>query len=60
LQRAADERSGAYSILTGVAANHSFVTGTPVEIATLVPHIAYPSYPRMPTNNGSVPMPPKV
>jgi predicted dehydrogenase len=60
LQRAADERSGAYSILIGVAANRSFVSGAPVDIATLVPHIAYPSYPRMPTNSGSLPMPPKV
>src|ERR1041385_6108258 len=47
--RAADQRAGAYSILTGIAANHSFVTGKAVEIADLVPRIPLPDYPAMPT-----------
>jgi predicted dehydrogenase len=34
--RAADHRSGAYSILTGIAANQSMATGTLVNIADLV------------------------
>ena len=36
LLRAADERSGAYSILVGVAANRCFTTGETVRIADLV------------------------
>lgn len=56
--RAADQRSGAYSILTGVAANHSMRTGKPVKIADLVKKIGLPDYPPMPTNTDPVPMPP--
>lgn len=36
LGRAASHIDGAYSILTGIAANKSFATGRPVEIASLV------------------------
>lgn len=46
--RKADQRSGAWSILTGVAANHSMATGRPVMIDELVPGIAMPDYPPMP------------
>ena len=35
-KRAADERSGLYSILIGAAANKCFVTGNAVKIADLV------------------------
>jgi len=45
--RAADQRSGAYSILTGVAANHSMASGEPVAIGELVQDIGYPDYPPM-------------
>ena len=58
--RAADERSGAYSILTGIAANTCFATGQTVKIADLVTNIGYPDYPRMPTARDPVGMPPKV
>ena len=58
--RAADQRSGAYSILTGIAANHSMRTGKPVNIADLVPNIEQPDYPKMPTHMEPVPMPPRV
>jgi predicted dehydrogenase len=58
--RAADHRSGAYSILTGVAANHSFLTGQPTEIADLVQNIDYPNYPEMPSRFDPVPMPEKI
>jgi predicted dehydrogenase len=34
--RRADQRAGAYSILTGIAANHSLLSGQPVRIADLV------------------------
>lgn len=59
LLRAADERSGAYSILTGVAANRSMATQRPVDVADLVKNLGYPSYPKMPTRSDRVPMPTK-
>ena len=60
LLRAADERSGAYSILVGVAANRCFATGQTVNISDLVKNLGYPSYPKMPSASAPVPMPPKV
>ncbi len=48
-RRAADHRSGAYSILTGIAANRSMKTGSLVKIDDLVQGIDYPSYPEMPS-----------
>jgi predicted dehydrogenase len=59
LLRAADERSGAYSILTGVAANRSMLSGAPVNVADLVPDLAYPTYTKMPAHGESLPMPRK-
>lgn len=58
-KRAADQRSGAYSILIGAAANLSFVSGRPVAIADLVPGLDKPDYPPMPSRTDSVPMPVK-
>jgi len=60
LLRAADERSGAYSILVGVAANRCFETGQTVRIADLVHGLAAPDYPRMPSRTAPLPMPAKV
>jgi len=57
--RAADHRAGAYSILTGIAANHSLASGRTVEIADLIPHVPLPDYPAMPTHADAVPMPPR-
>jgi len=57
--RTADQRGGAYSILTGIAANHSFVSGKAVQIADLVPGIPLPDYPVMPSHTAPVPMPPR-
>ena len=57
--RSADERSGAASILTGIAANHSMRTGKPVRIADLVHDLKRPDYPKMPGSTDPVPMPPK-
>ncbi len=48
LMRAADYRAGAYSILTGAAANISFKTGDPVLIDSLVRDIPEPDYAPMP------------
>ena len=59
-QRGADQRSGAYSILIGAAANRSFVTGQPVSISDLVQNIGYPDYPEMPSRTGPLPMPAKL
>ncbi|MEI7908494.1 MAG: Gfo/Idh/MocA family oxidoreductase [Verrucomicrobiota bacterium] len=56
--RASDQRGGAYSILTGIAANYSFISGKAVEIADLVPAIPLPDYPLMPPHDVPVPMPP--
>jgi len=58
--RSADHRSGAYSILTGVAANVCFQTGQAVNIADLVQNIGYPDYPEMPSRTASLPMPEKM
>ncbi|HNW59673.1 MAG TPA: Gfo/Idh/MocA family oxidoreductase [bacterium] len=58
--RAADQRSGAYSCLTGIAANRSMATGKPVEIVDLAGAVGYPDYPRMPGHDEPLPMPLKV
>jgi predicted dehydrogenase len=60
LGRAADERSGAYSILVGVAANLSMASDQPVKIADLVKNLAYPTYPKAPSRAAPIGMPPKV
>lgn len=56
-QRAADHRSGAYSILTGIAANLSFKHNTNIEIENLVHDLGYPDYAAMPSRTGNLPMP---
>lgn len=48
-KRAADQRSGAWSILTGIAANHSMRENRPIQIDELVPNLAFPDYPPMPS-----------
>jgi predicted dehydrogenase len=48
-QRAADFRSGAWSILVGVAANHSLKRGHAVRVDELVRDLDVPDYPPMPT-----------
>jgi hypothetical protein len=58
--RAADQRSGAYSILIGVAANHSISTGKTIVIKDLVQNIDYPDYPKMPNKYDPLPMPSKI
>jgi predicted dehydrogenase len=58
--RAADQRSGAWSILTGIAANRSMIKGTSIPIDDLVKDIGLPDYPKMPGHDIPVPMPPKA
>jgi predicted dehydrogenase len=58
--RAADQRAGAYSILTGIAANRCFETGAAVRIADLATEIGRPDYPVMPGKSWPLTMPPRV
>lgn len=55
--RAADQRSGANSVLIGIAANTCFRTGQPVRIADLVDNLAKPDFPEMPSRTAPLPMP---
>jgi predicted dehydrogenase len=57
--RAADQRAGTYSVLTGAAANLCFENGQAVRIADLVKDVGYPDYPKMPSHEEPVPMPRK-
>lgn len=54
--RAADQRGGAYSILTGVAANQSMTSGQAIRIDDLVQGIGTPDYPPMPARDEPIPM----
>jgi hypothetical protein len=55
LLRGADHRAGAWSILTGIAANCSMESGRPVRIGELVHGLEMPEYPPMP--GGGAPLP---
>ena len=57
--RAADQRSGAWSCLTGIAANRSIASQKLIKIADLADDIGYPEYPAMPAHDESLPMPAK-
>jgi len=56
-RRAADQRSGAYSILTGVAANRSMASSQLVTIDDLVKGIGVPDYAPMPSRQEPLPLP---
>ena len=58
--RAADQRSGTWSIMTGISANHSMAENRPVRIDELVPGIEYPDYPAMPSDQDTLPIPEKI
>ncbi len=60
LLRAADHRSGAASILVGVAANHCFRSGGPVRIDSLVNGLEPAELPPMPSHDAPLPMPPRL
>ena len=55
--RRADQRAGAYSILTGIAANQSMATSQLVTIDSLVQDIGRPDYPPMPSPQSPLPLP---
>jgi predicted dehydrogenase len=57
--RAADQRGGAYSILTGIAANQAIRTNQIIVISDLIDDVGWPDYPAMPDHAEPVPMPPK-
>jgi predicted dehydrogenase len=59
-QRAADQRAGAWSCLTGIAANRCFVTGEAVRVADLVRGLDRPDYPPMPSRTAPLPMPERL
>ncbi|MBI5304727.1 MAG: Gfo/Idh/MocA family oxidoreductase [Chloroflexi bacterium] len=47
-KRAADQRAGAWSILTGIAANHSIARGARIQVDDLVRSLDEPDYTPMP------------
>jgi hypothetical protein len=57
--RASDQKAGAYSCLTGIAANHSFKTGKEIFISDLVKNIGKPEFPSMPSRTDKLQMPEK-
>jgi predicted dehydrogenase len=59
-KRAADERSGLYSVLIGAAANQCFASGKAVKIDELVSGLSAPVMAPMPTRETPVPMPVKT
>ena len=58
--RAADHRSGAYSVMIGIAGNHSIEQDRVVRIDELVQGIDYPDYPQTPSRADRLPMPQKI
>ncbi len=57
--RASDQRAGAWSIMSGVAANRSMAEDRPIRIEELLPVIEEPDYPAMPTPDEPLPLPPQ-
>ena len=55
--RTADHRAGAWSILTGIAANHAISSGRPVQIKDLIHGLEEPDYPPMPSSIEPIPLP---
>ncbi|MCH8540700.1 MAG: Gfo/Idh/MocA family oxidoreductase [Opitutales bacterium] len=58
--RAADHRSGAYSILCGIAGNASMASGRSIRIDDLVSGLSEPDYPPMPDPTAPLPMPRQI
>jgi hypothetical protein len=58
LMRAADFAQGAYSILTGIAANKSIATGKMIKIADLVKGLQPPRMPKMQGEDDAIPFTP--
>jgi predicted dehydrogenase len=58
--RCADYVQGAYSILTGIAANKSMATGKIINVGKLVSGLTEPVFPQMPGENENIPYVPNV
>jgi hypothetical protein len=56
-KRASDERSGAYSMLVGAAANRCFPSGQAVRIADMITGLTPPDMAPMPTRTTPISMP---
>ena len=56
-RRSADARAGACSILVGIAANQSMMSGRAVDIAELVAGLERPDFTPMPGRSEAVAMP---
>lgn len=54
--RAADQRAGAWSIMTGICANRSMAEGRPVRVDEILPGIDLPDYPPMPSSEDPLPL----
>ena len=54
--RASDQRAGAWSIMTGIAANHSMANDCVIRIDDIMPGLLLPEYPAMPTNAEPLPI----
>ena len=59
-KRAADERSGVYSILVGAAANVCFTSGRAVMIDELVSGLSSPVVAPIPDRRSKIPMPARI
>lgn len=58
--RCADYVQGAYSILTGIAANKSMATGQIIDVRKLVARLPEPVFPKMPGEKESIPFVPSA
>jgi len=54
--RAADHRAGAWSILTGIAANQAIVSGQAIQLKDLIHDLDEPTYPPMPSPTEPIPL----
>lgn len=57
--RAADQRAGAWSILTGIAANVSMAENRAISVDELLPGLDLPHYPAMPGTDEPLEIPPE-
>ena len=55
--RASDQRAGAWSIMTGISANHSMANDCVVQVDDLMPGLLLPEYPVMPSPDDPLPIP---
>ena len=54
--RASDQCAGAWSIMTGIAANHSMENDCVIRVDDLMPGLLLPEYPVMPSADEPLPI----